>query len=286
MKAPRVRGDVGFLAFVLIGLIGCRAAVRTVPAPDPPVRPAPEAATSRPAPAPAPAAASTTATRLGYSVQVGAFSVEANAQKLVESLAALGLDAFYFPNGAGLYKVRFGDFPSKASADREARRLVKGALIRDYFVIAPGEHAVLVPGRPGRSIRDRLVDAAESFIGSDYAWGGTTARGGFDCSGLVRAVYQLNGLDLPRSVADQYRAGMDVAKDRLEKGDLVFFSSTPGGERSHVGIYVGGDAFVHAPGTGKKVRRESLESRYFRNNFRGGRAYLGDLTARKSARTK
>lgn len=227
-----------------------------------------------------------TATRLGYSVQVGAFAVEANAQKLAAALASLGLDAFYFPNGAGLYKVRFGDFPSKAAAEREARRLVAGSLVRDFFVIAPGEHAVLVPGRPGRSIRDRLVAAAESFIGSDYAWGGTTARGGFDCSGLVRAVYQLNGLDLPRSVADQCRAGTAVSKDRLEKGDLVFFSSSPGGESSHVGIYVGGNAFIHAPGGGKKVRRESLESAYFRKNFRGGRAYLGELAAQNSARTK
>lgn len=290
MKKHPGKAGTGLLAIALIGLVGCRAGVRSVPALDPPARPAPETPSPAKAPAAAPAEASSavlaTAARLGYAVQVGAFSVEANAQKLAASLIARGLDAFYFPNGAGLYKVRFGDFPSRSAADREARRLVAGSLIMDYFVIAPGEHAVLVPGRPGRSVRDRLVAAAERFIGADYAWGGTTARAGFDCSGLVRAVYRLNGLDLPRSVAGQYRSGTAVPKDRLQKGDLVFFSSSPGGERSHVGIYVGGDAFIHAPGTGKKVRQESLESAYFRKNFCGGRAYLGELTAQNNARTK
>ena len=294
MKICWARACSGVLTVALIGLAGCRAGVRTVPALDPPARPAPGSgvpakaptATPEKAPATPSSTVSATATRLGYSVQVGAFAVEANAQKLVSSLAALGLDAFYFPNGSGLYKVRFGDFPSRAGADREARGLVARSLIGAYFVIAPGEHAVLVPGRPGRSIRERLAAAAESFIGSDYSWGGTTSRGGFDCSGLVRAVYQLNGLDLPRSVADQYRVGTAVPKDRLEKGDLVFFSSSPGGERSHVGIYIGRDTFIHAPGKGKKVRQESLARGYFRENFCGGRAYVGELTAQNSARTK
>jgi len=284
-KRPE-KAALGVLAVALISLIGCRAGVRTVPALDPPARPVPEAVAPVVAPAPVPSAVSTIVARLGYSVQVGAFAVEANAQRLAGSLVSLGLDAFYFPAGSGLYKVRFGDFPSKAAADREARRLVADERFADYFIIAPGEHAILAPGRPSRSLRERIVAAAEGFIGSDYAWGGTTSRGGFDCSGLVRAIYQLNGLNLPRSVADQYRVGTAVPKDRLEKGDLVFFSASPGGERSHVGIYIGRDAFIHAPGAGKKVRQESLESDYFRENFRGGRAYVEELSSQNSARTK
>jgi len=53
-----------------------------------------------------------------------------------------------------------------------------------------------------------------------------------------------------------------------------------------VGIYIGRDAFIHAPGAGKKVRQESLESDYFRENFRGGRAYVEELSSQNSARTK
>jgi len=213
-------------------------------------------------------------TRLGYTVQVGAFSVVENARALARALAARGLDAFCFPAGSGLYKVRFGDFPTRGAAVREAERLVASGRIADYFIVAPGDHRIIRPGREEAGLRDRLVKAAESFIGVEYEWGGTSSLGGFDCSGLVRAVYQLNGLTLPRSVADQYRAGTEVAKDRLAKGDLVFFSLSPGRGLSHVGIYVGKGVFIHAPGKGKKVREESLESGYFKERFSGARAYV------------
>jgi cell wall-associated NlpC family hydrolase len=211
---------------------------------------------------------------MGYTVQVGAFSVEANARTLVRTLSATGLDAFYFPARSGLYKVRFGDFPSRDAAVQEASRLVAEARIEDYFIVAPEDHAIFRLGQPGKGLRERLAEAAESFLGVGYSWGGTTSLGGFDCSGLVRAVYQLNGLNLPRSVADQYQAGTAVARDRLLKGDLVFFSVSPRDGLSHVGIYVGQDAFIHAPGKGKKVRQESLESSYFKEHFCGARAYV------------
>jgi hypothetical protein len=205
---------------------------------------------------------------------VGAFSVLNNALRLTKALNALGLDAFYFPSGSGLYRVRFGDFPSKDEAAREAKRLFAKAVIQDYFIVGPEDHPVYRQSIPGDGLREKLVATAESFIGVDYSWGGTTIRDGFDCSGLVRAVYQLNGLSLPRSLADQYAAGTAVSRDRLGKGDLVFFSASPGGQLSHVGISVGQGTFIHAPGRGKTVRRESLDSRYFREHFSGARAYL------------
>jgi len=221
---------------------------------------------------------------LGYSVQVGAFAVYDNARALAWALTDAGLDAFYFQASAGLFKVRFGDFPSRKAALDEARRMKAKGLIGDYFIVGPSEHAVTRPGsadpaagRPALTtsdLRERLVATAESFIGIDYAWGGTTTRSGFDCSGLVLAVYRLNGLAMPRSVRDQYGAGTAVDRDRLMKGDLVFFSASPGGGLSHVGIYIGDGAFIHAPGSGKNVRRESLASAYFKSRFSGARAYF------------
>jgi cell wall-associated NlpC family hydrolase len=126
----------------------------------------------------------------------------------------------------------------------------------------------------GEELREKLVATAESFVGVEYTWGGTSRPEGVDCSGLVRAVYQLNGLSLPRSMTDQYQAGKTVARDRLQKGDLVFFSVSPGEPISHVGIYVGENVFIHAPGKGKNVREESLEGRYFKERFSGAKAYL------------
>jgi cell wall-associated NlpC family hydrolase len=221
---------------------------------------------------------------MGYTIQVGAFAVLDNARALAETLTAAGLNAFYFPAGSGLFKVRFGNFPSRDAALEEARKLKAEGRIREYFIVGPADYAgtrpvVSAPAvdrtRPSTSVlRERIIDTAKSFIGVDYAWGGTSTRSGFDCSGLVLAVYQLNGLAMPRSVRDQYLAGTAVAEDRLEKGDLVFFAAKPGGPLSHVGIYIGDGVIIHAPGSGKNVRRESLETDWFRSHYAGARAYL------------
>ncbi|MFZ5565019.1 MAG: C40 family peptidase, partial [Thermodesulfobacteriota bacterium] len=121
-------------------------------------------------------------------------------------------------------------------------------------------------------LREEIIKTARSFIGLPYLWGGTSADTGFDCSGLAMAVYRLNGLDLPRSSAEQYEKGEPVSRGDLEKGDLVFFSA--GGKINHVGIYVGEGRFIHAPGRGKTVRYDSLDLSYFRNGFRGARSYM------------
>ncbi len=213
-------------------------------------------------------------TRTGYTVQVGAFSILDNARRLAQTLNDIGLDAYYFPQSSGLYRVRFGDFPTREAAVREAERVLRQRLVPGYFIIRPEDHPVYTRSLSGADLREKLVATAESFIGVEYTWGGTSRREGFDCSGLVRAVYQLNGLSLPRSMTDQYRAGSTIARDRLRKGDLVFFSGSPGQPVSHVGIYVGENVFIHAPGKGKKVCEGSLDGPYFRERFSGARAYL------------
>jgi len=83
----------------------------------------------------------------------------------------------------------------------------------------------------------------------------------------------LNGLDLPRMSRDQFRVGTPVDREELSVGDLVFFANT-GEEISHVGVYVGGGRFIHAPGQGKNIREDSLSAEYYEKRFRGGRAYL------------
>jgi cell wall-associated NlpC family hydrolase len=269
MKMLRDRAGATLLIVATAWLSACQAEIRTVPPPAPPAA-APTA----------PAGAATTVTRMGYSVQVGAFSILENALRLTQTLNSRGLDAYYFPERSGLYKVRFGDYASKDAALHEAKRLLAEAVIQDYFIVGPADHPFYGRNAPARNLREKLAATAESFIGVEYSWGGTTSREGFDCSGLVRAVYQLNGLNLPRSVADQFRAGKAVSRDHLHKGDLVFFSASPGGALSHVGICVGKNVFIHAPGKGKTVREESLDNGYFREHFSGARAYLDEGVSR------
>ncbi len=258
MKTALRRGGLGLVAVGLACFSGCRAGVdvRVIPQSAPP-------------------AATETVARTGYTVQVGAFSVLENARTLTGVLSALGLDAYYFPHESGLFKVRFGDFASRDAAVREARRLIDEELIEDYFIVSPEDYVASGQGFLGEdNIRERLAATAESFKGVEYSWGGTSRNNGFDCSGLARAVYQLNGFSLPRSSAGQYEAGIAVPRDRLLKGDLVFFAAAPGRTISHVGIYVGENDFIHAPGKDRRIRKDSLDEGYFREHFYGARTYL------------
>jgi cell wall-associated NlpC family hydrolase len=117
-----------------------------------------------------------------------------------------------------------------------------------------------------------LVGTAIDLRGVPYKNGGTD-RSGFDCSGFTQYVFAQYGLSLPRDVREQFKTGQPVDRKTLEPGDLIFFSTTEPGA-SHVGIAVGGDAFVHAPSTSGVVRVERFSSSYWAPRFVGGRRVL------------
>ena len=114
-----------------------------------------------------------------------------------------------------------------------------------------------------------VAGTALGLRGVPYRAGGSDPSG-FDCSGFVWYVFAQHGLQMPRTVADQYRAGDSVEPESLEAGDLVFFR-TEGRSVSHVGMSIGGDEFVHAPSARGEVRVERLGSSYWRERFAGAR---------------
>ena len=71
---------------------------------------------------------------MGYSIQIGAFSKLGNAVRATENLQKMGLDAYYFIHKAGLYKVRFGDFPTRSKALKEAEKLRSSRMIDVYYL--------------------------------------------------------------------------------------------------------------------------------------------------------
>jgi len=213
--------------------------------------------------------------RMGYTIQVGAFSIVDNAIRLTKSLNKKGLNAYYFAHPSGLYRVRFGDFRSKKAAQMKAQRLATAGIIDEYYIVSPEEYTVARRRKYGKQyLRNEIVATAKRFLGMPYAWGASSPDKGFDCSGLTMAVYQLNGLSLPRSSREQYKTGTSVKKSRLLKGDLVFFATSGGRKVSHVGIYVGNNKFIHAPGYNKHISTESLSNTYFTKRYVGARTYL------------
>ncbi len=78
-------------------------------------------------------------------------------------------------------------------------------------------------------------------------------------------VYAQLGISLPHYAAAQYQMGVPVPRDDLQPGDLVFFDGL-----NHVGIYIGGNQFVHAPETGDVVKISSLTG-WYADNYVGAR---------------
>lgn len=213
--------------------------------------------------------------KTGYVIQVGAFRDLDNAVRLALSLNAKNLDAYYFKHESGLYKVRFGNYLSRRPAEENAERLKQGGFIQEYFVVSPETYTIGQSEESGlESVRNEIVTRAHSYLGLPYRWGGYTPEKGFDCSGLTKAVYNLVGLDLPRTSLAQFRSGTPVSKDDLDRGDLVFFLSQSRNKISHVGIYTGDGKFIHAPGKNKIIRVDSLANQYFKNHFAGARSFL------------
>jgi peptidoglycan DL-endopeptidase CwlO len=115
----------------------------------------------------------------------------------------------------------------------------------------------------------QVVAIAMQYLGIPYVWGGASPSQGFDCSGLTMYVYAQIGISLPHYAAAQYQMGVAVSKDQLQPGDLVFFRAL-----GHMGMYIGGGNFIHAPRTGDVVKISPLSDPYYVANWVGARRIL------------
>jgi cell wall-associated NlpC family hydrolase len=103
----------------------------------------------------------------------------------------------------------------------------------------------------------QVVAIALQYLGVPYVWGGASPSTGFDCSGLTMYVYAQVGVSLPHHAASQFQMGTPVPRDQLAPGDLVFFNGL-----GHMGMYIGGGQFIHAPHTGDVVKISSMSERW------------------------
>jgi cell wall-associated NlpC family hydrolase len=99
--------------------------------------------------------------------------------------------------------------------------------------------------------------------GAPYVWSGSTPAG-FDCSGFTSYVYGKLGIHLAHSSYAQWTSGPRVPRRLLRPGDLVFFAGL-----GHVGIYIGGGRFIHAPHTGTVVSVNRLSGGWYGADYDG-----------------
>ena len=126
----------------------------------------------------------------------------------------------------------------------------------------------------GTTTGSKVVAEAKKYIGVPYKWGGTTTSG-FDCSGYTQYVFKKCGVTIGRTTKDQIKNGTSVSKANLKAGDLVFFKDTYSGcaNPSHVGIYIGGNQFIHASSS-KGVTISQLNSDYYTQHYYGARRVI------------
>jgi cell wall-associated NlpC family hydrolase len=152
-----------------------------------------------------------------------------------------------------------------ARRQQEARRLAAlqqarlAAEIRARQQTSPPDQGLVsspVPSVIGGSGagHPEAAQIALRYLGVPYMWGGASP-GGFDCSGLVMYAYAQLGIYLPHYTVSQWNATIPISMSDLQPGDLIFFDGL-----GHVGMYIGGGQFVHAPHTGTVVQVSSLAS--------------------------
>ncbi len=131
------------------------------------------------------------------------------------------------------------------------------------------DRPVSTPAPRSASIGERAAAIALHQVGVPYRYGGSNTKG-FDCSGLIQYSYGKAGKSVPRTTAQLWAATSSIDREELREGDVLFFKVE--GKMSHVGMYLGGQRFVHAPSSGRSVSVESLTSPFYAAAFiRAGR---------------
>lgn len=114
-----------------------------------------------------------------------------------------------------------------------------------------------------------IAQYAKKFIGCKYVSGGNLPSTGFDCSGFTCYVYRHFGISLNRTSSGQMSNGKSISRKNIQVGDLLIFNNSSNTRIGHVGIYIGGNRFVHAANSTKGVITTSLSDSYYSKRLVG-----------------
>jgi cell wall-associated NlpC family hydrolase len=156
-----------------------------------------------------------------------------------------------------MFAATQSDLLALLDVEAARRQTEEAALLREILDGVSKAGIRVQPGSP--------VETALAYHGIPYLWGGATPSG-FDCSGLVLFVFAQHGVVLPHYSGSQFLLGEKISPAELQPGDVVFFGSPI----HHVGMYIGGGYFLHAPRTGDYVKISLLADR---TDYAGARRY-------------
>ena len=170
-----------------------------------------------------------------------------------------------------ILSASLGAKAQKMSEERY-RHVIDSMIIADSLSAAYDEdEPYYFPGNRPKPKREEVVKFATNYMGLRYRRGGSTAKG-FDCSGFTSYVFRNFGVKLPHTSAGQSFYGIEVSKDKITKGDLIFFKGANTRKRSigHVGIVISerGEPvrFIHSSTSGG-IRIDYLEAHYYRLRY-------------------
>ncbi|MFH8661179.1 C40 family peptidase [Streptomyces afghaniensis] len=94
----------------------------------------------------------------------------------------------------------------------------------------------------------KAVAYATAQIGKPYQWGAEGPKT-YDCSGLTSQAWISAGRGIPRTSQEQWKRLRHIDIQDMRPGDLIIYFD----DASHVAMYVGDGAIVHAPRPGRTV---------------------------------
>jgi cell wall-associated NlpC family hydrolase len=161
--------------------------------------------------------------------------------------------------------------------------LVTGSLLRNIGSAGAWTKVELPDGRTGFVPNSGVVDyetwkknvtpraegverMARSLLGIPYLWGGTSTKA-MDCSGFIKTVYLMNGMQLNRDANQQADQGVDIPPgekfENLRKGDLLFFGRKENNQNpeniTHEAMYLKDLAYIHCSHFAGMVKINSLD---------------------------
>ncbi|HYK74152.1 MAG TPA: C40 family peptidase [Pseudoneobacillus sp.] len=129
-------------------------------------------------------------------------------------------------------------------------------------------------------LSDQIISSGLKFLGTSYVFNAPPFRTDmFDCSSFTQYIFGIYGIPLPRSSRRQFKVGVPISLENIQKGDLLFFTTKPRRNEKginkigHVGIYMGNNLILHTYRQSKKVTISELNT-YWRSSLIGARRVI------------